>query len=483
VTILEKKDMNMMHMVISKAMHYFDRSAGTVDPVLRRSLGEGGMGRPIKAQRTIAAIALAIIAITTHAQQPTPAPPQTKSILITGGTVHVGDGKVIDEGAVGFRDGRIDYVGFNYGAKAAYDTVINVAGQHVYPGFIGANTTLGLAEIEAVRASVDRTDIGKMEPELRTLVAYNSASNVVPTVRSNGVLIAQVVPRGMTISGTSSIVQLDAWDWEAATVRADDGVHLNWPAAYDRRGWWAEPDETEQSKKDERAEKIQEVRDFFRKAKAYSTVTAPAKIDLRMEAMRGIFDGKKTLYVHANAAREITEAVQFAKAEGVKRLVIVGGYDAWRVADLLRDNKVDVILHRLHSLPLRPEDDIDLPYRLPALLKERGVRFCLDRAGDMEAMGLRNLPFQAGTAMAYGLSAEDALRSITLDAAAILGIEARLGSLAVGKDATLIVSAGDALDMRTNQITHAFVQGRNLLLDDHHKRLYRQYKERFEKAQ
>lgn len=465
--------MSMIHMVISKAMHYFDRSAGTVDPP----------GRPIKAQRTIAAIALAIIAITTHAQQPTPAPPQSKSILITGGTVHVGDGKVIDEGAVGFRDGRIDYVGFNYGAKAAYDTVINVAGQHVYPGFIGPNTTLGLAEIEAVRASVDRADIGKMEPELRTLVAYNSASNVVPTVRSNGVLIAQITPRGMTISGTSSIVQLDAWDWEEAAVRADDGVHLNWPNAYDRRGWWAEPDETEQGKKDERAEKIQEIRDFFRKAKAYATVTAPAKVDLRMEAMRGIFDGKKTLYVHANAAREITEAVQFAKAEGVKRTVIVGGYDAWRVADLLRDNKVDVILHRLHSLPLRPEDDVDLPYRLPALLKERGVRFCLDRAGDMEAMGLRNLPFQAGTAMAYGLSAEDALRSITLDAAAILGIDERLGSLAVGKDATLIVSAGDALDMRTNQITHAFIQGRNLLLDDHHKRLYRQYKERLDGSQ
>jgi len=431
----------------------------------------------------MAFLTVTAIAAISPAQQPTPAPPQTKSILITGGTVHTGDGRVIDEGAVGFRDGRIDFVGFNYGAKAAYDTVINVAGQHVYPGFIGANSTLGLAEIEAVRASVDRADIGKLEPELRTLIAYNSASVVIPTVRSNGVLIAQVVPRGMTISGTSSIVQLDAWDWEEATVRADDGIHLNWPTAYDRRGWWAEPDETEQSKKDERAEKIQELRDFFRRAKAYAAVAMPEKIDLRMEAMRGIFNAKKTLFVHANAAREITEAVQFAKAEGVKRTVIVGGYDAWRVADLLRENKVDVILHRLHSLPLRPEDDIDLPYRLPALLKERGVRFCLDRAGDMEAMGLRNLPFLAGTTIAYGLSPEDALRAITLDAAAILGIENRLGSLAVGKDATLIVSQGDALDMRTNAITHAYIQGRNILLDDHHKQLYRQYKERLENRQ
>lgn len=472
-----------MEMMVCKVMVTSNNGTRFVDPVLRRSLGEGGMGRLHSAYRAMAFLTVTAIAAISPAQQPTPAPPQTKSILITGGTVHTGDGRVIDEGAVGFRDGRIDFVGFNYGAKAAYDTVINVAGQHVYPGFIGANSTLGLAEIEAVRASVDRADIGKLEPELRTLIAYNSASVVIPTVRSNGVLIAQVVPRGMTISGTSSIVQLDAWDWEEATVRADDGIHLNWPTAYDRRGWWAEPDETEQSKKDERAEKIQELRDFFRRAKAYAAVAMPEKIDLRMEAMRGIFNAKKTLFVHANAAREITEAVQFAKAEGVKRTVIVGGYDAWRVADLLRENKVDVILHRLHSLPLRPEDDIDLPYRLPALLKERGVRFCLDRAGDMEAMGLRNLPFLAGTTIAYGLSPEDALRAITLDAAAILGIENRLGSLAVGKDATLIVSQGDALDMRTNAITHAYIQGRNILLDDHHKQLYRQYKERLENRQ
>ena len=427
---------------------------------------------------TVTAFAVLILITGICAQRPTPAPPQSRSILITGGTVHTGDGRVIDEGAVGFRDGRIDYVGYHYGVKATYDTTINVAGQHVYPGFIGANTTLGLAEIEAVRASVDRVDIGSFEPELRSLIAYNADSKVVPTIRANGVLVAQVVPRGPTISGTSSIVQLDAWDWEQAAVRADDGIHLHWPTAYDRRGWWAEPDETEQAKKDERIERISILRDFLRRAKAYAGNAAPEKTDLRLEAMRGLFDGTRTLYVHANAAREITEAVQFAKAEGVKRTVIVGGYDAWRVADLLRENKVDVVLRRLHSLPLRPEDDIDLPYRLPVLLKERGVRFCLDYAGDMEAMGLRNLPFLAGTSTAYGLPPEDALRSITLDAAAILGIDDRLGSLAVGKDATLIVSRGDALDMRTNDLTHAFIQGRRIVLDDHQKQLYRQYNER-----
>ncbi|MEZ4738416.1 MAG: amidohydrolase family protein [Flavobacteriales bacterium] len=412
------------------------------------------------------------------AQPIVPAKPQVRSVLITNGTVHVGDGRVIDEGAVGFRDGRIDYVGYNYGAKAVYDTIIDVRGEHVYPGFIAADASIGLEEIEQLRSSSDLHDVGDLEPELRTLTAYKADSRLIPTTRTNGILIAQVVPNGLTISGTSSIMQLDAWDWEQAAMRQDDAVHMTWPRAYQRSGWWAEPGETDREKKDERMMKIREITTFFRAAKAYAKDPAPLVIDLRMEAMRGVFNGKKALFVNANAAREITEVVQFAKAEGVARLVIVGAYDAWRVADLLRENKVDVVLSRLHALPLRPEDDIDLPYRLPAMLKSRGVRFCLSYAGSHENAGLRNLPFVAGTASAYGLTREEALQAITLDAAAVLGIDERCGSLAVGKEATLIVSAGDALDMRTNAIRHAFIQGRMLLMDDHHQQLYRIYRDR-----
>jgi len=434
-------------------------------------------------RRVFASLFLVLCAALLLAQHPTPAPPQSRSILVTGGTVHVGDGRTISEGAVGFRNGRIDYVGYNYGVRATYDTIIDASGRHVYPGFIAADATIGLSEIEAVRASVDDADIGDLEPELRSAIAYKADSRLIPTTRTNGVLIAQVCPRGMTISGTSSVMQLDAWDWEQALVKADDGVHLNWPAAYERSGWWAEPGETDKAKDEARTKRLAALRAFFARARAYSEVDAPPSRDLRLEAMRGLFKGGRTLFVHAEAAREISEAVLFAREMGVQRTVLVGGYDAWRVADILRDNRVDVVLRRLHSLPLRPEDDIDLPYRLPALLKERGIRFCLGYAGDMEAMGLRNLPFTAGTAMAYGLSAEDALRSITLDAAAVLGVEDRLGSLEVGKQATLIVSRGDALDMRSNALTHAFIDGRAILLDDHHQQLYRVYKERMEQGQ
>jgi len=419
--------------------------------------------------------------VSAHAQKPTPAPTQTKSVLLKGGTLHTGDGTVIDDAAVGFRDGSIDHVGHSYGTTAKYDTVISTEGLHIYPGLILPDNTLGLHEIDLVNSTDDTEETGGMEPEVRALAAYNTDSRIIPTVRNNGVLIAQVAPRGGTIAGSSAVVRLDAWDNAEAPIRAVDGVHMSWPRAFERTGWWAEPGDTERSDGDERAKRIQKIEDFFRTAAAYAGIRAHAVADPRMESMRGLFDGSLTLYVEADGAQEIQEAVLFANGIGVKRIVIKGGYDAWRVADLLLDKKVDVILRRLHSLPLRDDDDTDLPFRLPVLLKSKGVRFCLGYAGDMERMGGRNLAFTAGTAAAYGLEREAALQAITLDAARVLGIDKRYGSLTVGKSATLFVSTGDALDMRTNDVTHAFIDGRRIVLDDHQKMLYRQYRDRYAK--
>jgi imidazolonepropionase-like amidohydrolase len=413
------------------------------------------------------------------AQRPSPAPAQTRSVLVKGGTVHVGDGRTFDDGAVGFRNGTIDFVGYEYAVKAAYDTVIDAKGKQIYPGFILPDATLGLVEIDAVHASEDEAELGDMEPEVRALSAYNTDSQIIPTVRDNGVLLAQITPRGNTISGTSSIVQLDAWNNNDAPVRKDDGVHLNWPVAFETTGWWAEQGSTEKEDSEKRTKTLAQLNEFFQRAKAYSGTSSPEKTDLRLDAMRGLFNGDKALYVHANGAREIQEAVLFARDMGVKRMVLVGGHDAWRVADLLRDRKVDVVLQRLHTLPQREDEDVDLPYRLPALLKERGIRFCLSYTGDMERMGARNLGFLAGTASAYGLSPEDALRSITLDAATILGIDRRYGSLEAGKSATLFISQGDALDMATNQVDAAFIDGRRISLDNRQKALWKQYEEKY----
>ncbi len=443
----------------------------------RRAAG----GRQTLVLKGLLLAAFCLLLAPVYSQKPTPALPQSKSILLKGGTVHVGDGTVIDDAAVGFRNGTIDYVGHSYGATAVYDTTIITTDQHIYPGLILPDNSLGLHEVDLVRATSDEDDTGEMEPELRALSAYNTDSRIVPTVRSNGVLIAQTTPRGGTIAGTSSIVRLDAWDNASAAIRADDGVHMSWPRSVQREGWWAEPGETSKAKADERAKKLEGIKDFFRRASAYAMSQEHAEIDVRMEAMRGLFTGKGTLFVNADAAQDIQEAVLFAHGMGVKRTVIVGGYDAWRVADLLLDKKVDVILRRTHSLPMRDDDDVDLPYRLPALLKRKGIRFCLSYTGDMERMGSRNLAFLAGTASTYGLTKDEALQAITLDAARVLGIDQRYGSLATGKSATLFISTGDALDMRTNNVTRAFIDGRRLDLDDHQKKLYRQYKQRYAK--
>ncbi len=447
---------------------------------MKRMQGPRGRSRSGRAPLFVL---LLLCAIQAFAQRPTPAPPQTKSILLTGGTVHVGDGRVIDEGAVGFRNGVIDYVGYAYGVVLKYDSIVDVKGQHVYPGFVAVDATLGLAEIDQARATDDLNETGDMTPEVRAITAYNTDSRIIPTVRNNGVLLAQIAPRTGTIAGTSCIAQLDAWDNQSAIVRADDGIHMTWPRAYQRTGWWAEPGETSAEKEDERSKQLRELRMVFAEAKAYKEWirSNPTKVDIRKGALLGLFDGSKTLFVNASVAREIQEAVLFVKEMGIKKLVIVGGYDAWRVADLLRDNHVDVILRRLHSLPLRDDEDVDLPYRLPALLKARGIRFALSYTGDKERIGMRNLPFVAGTAAAYGLAKEEALASITLDAARILGIDSICGSLATGKHATLFVSTGDALDMRTNNVVHAFIQGRRISLADHQKALYRQYSERYGK--
>jgi len=191
--------------------------------------------------------------------------------------------------------------------------------------------------------------------------------------------------------------------------------------------------------------------------------------------MRGLFDGKKTLFIQTDFIKEILEIIDLKKDLSLEKVVIVGGYDAWMAAELLKENNIAVMLKRIHSLPERPQEDTDLPYKLPKILKDAGVLFCLENSGDMEAMGTRNLPFYAGTAVAYGLSYEDAVASITLNTAKILGIADRTGSIEVGKDANFFISSGDALDMRTNDIQQAFIKGVSVNLSNRQLQLYQKY--------
>lgn len=411
--------------------------------------------------------------------QQTPAGPQNETIAIVGATAHIGDGTVISNSVVLFENGIISSI------SSADDTannlngieVINADGKHVYPGFIVPNSTLGLVEIGAVRASDDQSEIGSINPHIRSLIAYNAESKIVESLRPNGVLLGQVTPRGGRISGTSSVVQFDAWNWEDAAVKIDDGIHMNWPNSFSRGRWWLGEDPALKPNK-QYAEQVTEVSSFLDEAKSYLEGTKKTK-NLPFEAVQGLFDGTKQLFVHVDDEKGITDAVAFVKENSIKKMVIVGGYEAYKVADLLKQNNIGVLLQRVHRRPDSEDHDYDLPYKLAKVLVDQGVLVALETSGQMERMNSRNLPFYAGTTVAHGLTKEQALQLITLNTAKILGISDRYGSLVKGKSATLFISDGDALDMRTNKLTHAFIDGREISLETHQTELWRRYAEKY----
>ncbi|MCB2408232.1 amidohydrolase family protein [Hymenobacter lucidus] len=395
------------------------------------------------------------------AQVPTPAPAQSKPVLLVGGTLHVGNGTVVPDAAVAFDKGRITYAGAQAGFsqdKAAYE-VVDVKGQEIYPGLILPNTTLGLTEVEAIRATVDEREVGTLNPNVRALVAYNTDSDIIPTVRTNGVLLAQITPRGGLLSGQSSVVQLDAWNWQDAVVKADDGLHLNWPPMVLKLNPTEDQMAVEKREK-ARQQQLRDLEQLLSEASAYRALPAGRRENLRLSSLSGLFDGSKTLFVHADYGKEIIEGVRFAKRLGVQKVTVIGARDAWMMLDFLKQNDVAVVLSRIHALPRRSGDDYDLPYKLPSLLQQAGVRFCLDYEGDQETAGSRNLAFIAGTAAGHGLTKEQALTAVTLSSARIMGLDKDYGSLEAGKSATLVVSSGDLLDMRTNNVTRAFIDGR-----------------------
>ncbi len=409
--------------------------------------------------------------------QPTPGAEQSRSMLILGATAHLGTGDVLEDCAVGFRDGKIDYVGRSFQVnRQKYDDIVDATGQHLYPGFIVTNTTLGLQEIGAVRATQDQYEVGTFRPNVRSVIAFNTDSEIPPTVRTNGVLMGQITPRGGVVSGSSGVVHFDGWNWEDAAMVMVDGIHLNWPSTHHRHRSDGKVDIQRRKTYDQQKHEIER---FFGEAQAYAAAPRGSVTDVRHEGMRGLFDGSLCLYVHTNDARAITEAVHFKRDLGIERMAIVGGYDAYLVADLLRENDVAVMLQSVHSLPRFADDDVDLPFKLPKLLMDEGLTVALQVDKRMTEMNSRNLPFYAGTARAYGLTEEQAIQALTRNPARILGIDDQVGTLERGKVATMFLSEGDALDMRTNSLTHAWIEGRDIDLDNRQRQLYRKFQTKY----
>lgn len=417
----------------------------------------------------------------------TPAKRPAAPVLLKGGEVHTVSGAVMAKSDVLLSDGKIAALGANLKAPAGA-TVVDVTGKRVYPGLISAHTTLGLEEIAAVRATVDTTEVGLINPNARAQLAVNPDSELIPVTRANGILTVHTAPAAQSdfqnppnlIAGTSVLLRLDGWTWEDMTLRGSVGIHVFWPdlAPPARRGSVTVDDR--QKKFDEQMKLL---RNAFTTARAYGRVRdaangRPAETDLRWEAMQPALRGEQPVFVHANNLKQITAALDWAREEKLK-LVLVGAYDAWRVADRLKAQDVAVIIEGTLQLPERRDDGYDDVYANAGRLQAAGVRFCIASSpgGSGGAVNARNLPYEAAMAAAFGLPASEALKAITLYPAQILGIDKELGSIEVGKRATLIVTDGDPLETAT-QISLAYIDGASIQLTSRHTQLYEKYRQR-----
>ena len=412
------------------------------------------------------------------------AAPQTDAMWLLNVHVHPVEGDVIPSGFVHFSNGKITEVGtmdaFRAMSFIRAPQTVDGEGQHLYPGMIGANTILGLMEIGAVRATMDQREVGNFAPEVRAIASVNPDSTIIPVTRSNGILVCATLPVGQLIPGRAAIIRLDGWTWEEMAVKPDAGLLLNWPNLDPITAWWMETSAEDQRKQArERLEKIDEI---FDAAAAYIAArdldpdTVP--IDISYEAMRPTLDGTTPLLVRANSEEQIRSAIAFLDERSLGG-VIIGGHDADRCTEELLRHDVPVILTGTHRLPNRRDDDFDRAFRLPSVLNDAGVRWCLATVGgSFDTPHERNLPYHAASAVAYGLDRDAAMRAITLSPAEILGIADRYGSLQAGKSATMFLCDGDPLEVTTN-VTAAWIDGRSIELDDKQKALNRKYREKY----
>ena len=407
---------------------------------------------------------------TVAAQNPVPARAQQRPMAVRGATVHVGDGSVIDDATILVSNGKIERIGAGLTVPDGYETV-DATGKEIYPGLIALNSQLGLVEINSVRATRDDQEVGLMNPNARALIAFNTDSQVIPTVRSRGVLLAQATPEGSRVSGTSSIMQLDGWNFEDAAVLADDGVHINWPSrnSYNWMTGRVIPNE-------EYAAQERELEAYLEQAIGYcGREDGDGERLLKFEAFCDVIGGTAKAYLHADEARDIQAGVLLLKRMGANP-VVVGGYQAYLITEFLKREEVPVILGSTQALPGGQDEPIDQPYRNPALLADAGVEFAISHEGYWQQ---RNLPFIAGQAVGFGLDYEKAVEAVTLAPARIAGIADTHGSLEEGKSATFVVSSGDLLDMRSSNVEHAYIDGREIDLDNKQSELYRKFKEKY----
>ena len=412
-----------------------------------------------------------------------------ESFLLTGATVHTVSGETLAPGQVLVENGKISAIGQALAAPGA--KVIDLSGQHLYPGLIALNTTLGLTEISAVRATLDTTEPGEYTPDVESWIAVNPDSELIPVTRVNGIAFFEPVPEGGIVPGQSGLVTVEGWTTDQRTVKKPLSLHVFWPAMELNtsprprgRGAPGQPKSLEEQAKERRA-KIRATEDFFEEARAYARAkaaategkaSAPARVPA-WEAMAPYVRGELPITIHADEVRQIKAAIQWAVTNHYK-VILAGGRDAWKTAELLASNDIPVVYGATFALPARDFESYDVQFRAPETLRQAGVKvvFCFGST-TMDAPHARNLPYSAAQAVAFGLPAVEALKGLTLYPAQIAGVADRLGSIEAGKEATLFSADGDILDIRAN-VKHLWIAGREVSLETRHTKLYEKYKNR-----
>tara|TARA_B100001540_G_scaffold60344_1_gene54225 strand:+ start:616 stop:1920 length:1305 start_codon:yes stop_codon:yes gene_type:complete len=426
---------------------------------------------------------LVLLNVKLFAQVPEPVNDQTKPVLIYNAFIHIGDGNTIQNGFVSFDNGKITDVSSEDLdlESGTYNNFlkINANGSHLYPGLILPNSKVGLEDISAVRATVDHTEVGELNSNIRSLIAFNTDSEVISTFRYNGILLSQVVPDGSFVTGNSSIMMMEGWNWEDAAYKIDDGMHVKWPRKTYPPSRWS--GQTSFRDNPNYKSSVDMINKFLIDSRSYFNLNGDEnkEVNLKLEAMVDVFNGKKKIYLHVGSREQIIESVQMFQKHGINDLVLVGANDALYTIDFILENDLPVLLNNLHRVPSRNHEDVDLPYKLPYLLQKEGVLVGLTASGSLHSQ--RNLPFLAGTAAGYGLGKEEALKLITSNNAKILGIDNVTGTIMVGKDANIIISKGDILDMKSSVIEYAFITGRKVNLDGKQQILYDRFKRKYSK--
>jgi len=412
-----------------------------------------------------------------------PGTEQKRPILLRGGTLHTVTGDVLVEYDLLFAEGKIITIDEQIQPSPETD-VLDIYGKHVIPGFIAGYTRIGLTEISAVKQTNDHSEIGEINPNVRANVAYNPDSDLIPVTRSNGVLTVNSAPTSGRIAGQSSVMYMDGWTWEDATLKHPSALNLNWPSM--RFDFRKDAKKKEKEQREGYNKAIREMDLLVRDVRAYHhrknakerKAEHKQKSDLRLESMIPFIVFKEPIHIKANNVRQIEAAAKWSTKHDLN-IVIVGGADAWRIPEVLVEKNIPVILLGVQNTPRRRFEPIHTPYKVPAMLQKAGVHFCisLDPGYPMDGH-VRTLPDEAMRAASWGLTKDQALRAITLSAAEILGVDEKIGSLDLGKDATFFISDNEPLT-QSNHPIKAYIQGREIDLSDRQKNLWKKYKEKY----